>query len=468
MALALVTEEQLSASQRDTVKKARTAEQRANYDYTIALMQQILKENPGFMDGRRFLRETAIKKAGGPPKMLGALSSSVSNAGTIVKAQSAAKKTPLEALLLVEQVLAADPFNRQANTLLTQIGEELHCLEICYLALETIRRGAPTDLKNLHQLGDLYLKNKDPRAIEIFEAAVKAKSNDGESISKLKSAQATLTMLKGGWESAKSYRDVIADKDQAIALEQANKITRSDEAVDMLIAQNYEKLQAEPASVLIARKIADLYKQKGDLENALVYYNYTWDLTSKSDPGIERVIYELKLKQLDDLIKQWAEYIAANPDAPELPEHEQTLAGIRAQRAGIVLDECRSRVAKYPNELQFKFELGEALFTAGDIGAAIPELQASLRQPNIRLKAIVLLAKCFKSKGQFDIAAKRLEEAATEVVGMDDQKKELLYELGSVREEMGDQAAALEAFKQIYEVDYGYRNGEVARKVESA
>jgi hypothetical protein len=49
---------------------------------------------------------------------------------------------------------------------------------------------------------------------------------------------------------------------------------------------------------------------------------------------------------------------------------------------------------------------------------------------------------------------------------MDNVKKEVLYEKGLIHEEMGDKSAALECFKQIYEVDYGYL--DVARRVEDS
>jgi len=49
---------------------------------------------------------------------------------------------------------------------------------------------------------------------------------------------------------------------------------------------------------------------------------------------------------------------------------------------------------------------------------------------------------------------------------MDNTKKEILYEKGMIHEQMGDPTSALDCFKQIYEVDYGYR--DVAQRVESS
>ena len=49
---------------------------------------------------------------------------------------------------------------------------------------------------------------------------------------------------------------------------------------------------------------------------------------------------------------------------------------------------------------------------------------------------------------------------------MDGTKKEVLYEKGLIHEQMHNSSAALDSFKQIYEVDYGYR--DVAQRVESS
>ena len=66
----------------------------------------------------------------------------------------------------------------------------------------------------------------------------------------------------------------------------------------------------------------------------------------------------------------------------------------------------------------------------------------------------------------FDLSIKQLSDALSDLHAMDHIKKEVLYEKGLIHGEMGDKAAALDCFKQIYEVDYGYR--DVAQRVESS
>jgi tetratricopeptide (TPR) repeat protein len=79
---------------------------------------------------------------------------------------------------------------------------------------------------------------------------------------------------------------------------------------------------------------------------------------------------------------------------------------------------------------------------------------------------LLLLGRTFDAKGMSDMAVKQLSDANADLHGMDNVKKEVLYELGLIHEKIGDQTDALDCFKQIYEVDYGYR--DIAKRVEDS
>ena len=85
-----------------------------------------------------------------------------------------------------------------------------------------------------------------------------------------------------------------------------------------------------------------------------------------------------------------------------------------------------------------RYELGEQLTNAGEYRDALPELQRARQNPNARLKAMNLLGRCYRELGMLDLAAKQLEDAAREMMVMDEIKKEIIYNLGLVYEQMGD------------------------------
>ena len=132
----------------------------------------------------------------------------------------------------------------------------------------------------------------------------------------------------------------------------------------------------------------------------------------------------------------------------------------------VAINEARARVERNPTDKQVRFDLGQAYFNAGMYTEAIPELQQAKSNPNIRIKSMLLLGRCFERKNMNDLAQSALAEASKELAIMDNTKKEILYELALVNEKMGRQEQYLEALKEIYNADYGYR--DVARRVESS
>src|SRR5690606_14915131 len=125
-----ITEKELPQTQKALYLKAMSAVQMNNMDYAISLLQAVLKENPGFVDGRRLLRECELKEYGGKKK--GGLFSA---GGPGMKLQSVAKKDPLGALPLIEKELEKDPANEQANDLLFDVCLKLEMPETAAFAL---------------------------------------------------------------------------------------------------------------------------------------------------------------------------------------------------------------------------------------------------------------------------------------------------------------------------------------------
>src|SRR4026209_1637806 len=105
---------------RELYQKGTQALERQNFDYAIAILNQVLQKEPGFFDCRQALRAAQFKKAGPSTgffkKMLGGASSSP----LIAKAQLSLRKEPLEALQTLEQVLSSDPSNSSAHKMLAE------------------------------------------------------------------------------------------------------------------------------------------------------------------------------------------------------------------------------------------------------------------------------------------------------------------------------------------------------------
>jgi tetratricopeptide (TPR) repeat protein len=127
---------------------------------------------------------------------------------------------------------------------------------------------------------------------------------------------------------------------------------------------------------------------------------------------------------------------------------------------------AEARVRAQPNEGEFRYDLGEALYKIGQYKRATEELQQSLKQPSVRYQALNLMGLAFMKRGMLDFAVKQLALAQSELLPMDDLKKEIAYNLGLAYEVSKQAEKALDQWKMIYEVDMGYR--DVAARVEAS
>ena len=254
----------------------------------------------------------------------------------------------------------------------------------------------------------------------------------------------------------------------AVALEQQSRVVRSEEMIDNLLAELHAKAEAEGESCTVdtARRIAELHEQREDWENATNWFNYAASLSNNSDMALVRKASDLQIRQFDLAIDAREQFIEANPGTPESEGYAAELESLKKQRADLALEAARSRVDQNPTDLQLRFELGEILVDLENWQEAIPELQKARQNPNVRMRAMSLLGQCFTARGMLDLAAKTLSDAVAELLVMDAVKKDVIYNLGLVYEKMGDAQKTVDCMKQIYEVDYGYR--DVAKRVESS
>jgi tetratricopeptide (TPR) repeat protein len=463
--MAVKSEKDLPESQRASWLKAMSAMELRNYAYAIQLLQAVLRAHPDFLLGRQLARKAAVAKFGGKRSVLGTLS----GAGlSLMKMQSQVKKDPVAALDPIEKMLDADPYSPQANQLLKEAALAAKMPELAIFALETIVVGNPKDTKTMHELAKLYMENAQPsKAGDVYGRILEINPNDLAAIKGGKDAAAAASMQRGGWEREETtYRDLIKDKEQAIALEQQGRVYRGDEMIDFLLGQLSEKYTQDPQNLDTARRIAELYEEKNDLENAVTWFSYAAQLSHYTDFALVRKVSDLRIKQLDDVIGRLEESLSANPDGAESSQHALQLEELKRQRAELFLDEAKKRVERNPTDLQLRFELGEILVSLGNYKDAISELQRARQNPNVRLRAMNLLGKCYTERRMFDLAASILSAAASELLQMDNVKKEIVYNLGLVYEKMSQEEKSIECMKQIYEVDYGYR--DVAERVESS
>jgi tetratricopeptide (TPR) repeat protein len=463
--MAVKTEKELNEAQRSLWLKAMAAIELRNFGYAISLLQGILKQEPRFLTGRQLLRRAEVAKQKAGKKSFFNISTAPI---TVMNAQREIKKAPQRAVEMIEKILEGEPYNRQANLALKEAAVAAGWPEIGVFALQTLLEENPRDVKLLHELGLLYHQTgqSDEEAF-VYNLINEIDPLDAAALRLGKDASARASMSTGGWTQAESYRELIKDKDVAISLEQQSRMQLSGDALDRQIAELEAQQQVKPQNVDLARRLGMLCEQKDDIESAIKCYERAVELTGSSDAGLIRKLSHLKMRGAERDIAAHEEFLAGHTkkDAAHAKRSEE-LQAAKKKRAGILIEEVKKRLERNPTDLQLRFELGEHFVNAQRFREAVPELQRARQNPNARLKAMNLLGVCYRELGMLDLAMKQFEDAAREITTMDPMKKEIVYNLGTVYEKMGEREKSLNCMKQIYEADYGYR--DVAERVESS
>lgn len=456
-----ISDKELPQSVKSFWLKALSAVEVKNHAYAVSLLQAILKDNPGFLQGRELLRKCEGVLTGGPKKKQKIFG--MDSGGPGMKLQSTAKKEPAAAVPLIEKELEKDPYNDSLNELLHDCLVKMELFDSAAFALETVRRSHPDNTKIMHKLALFYLERVKPdKAGEVYNDILKVEPTDAKAIKGSKDCAAQHSMQRQNWSENTNVRDLMRDQSELQELEASNRagmtMDQMLEKRDRLIGRYNE----DPNHLGNAKELANIFEQLEDWENAATFYDWAFSL-SNGDAALKAKGRQMSDKFIAQQIKTLQAGVDADPNNEEL---RAQLDEVVKSRAMEMVANAKQRVDENPTDPQLRFELGVALYNAGDHSAAIPHLQQAKSNPHIRTKVLLLLGRTFKAKSMYDLALKQLSDALADLHGMDHIKKEVLYEKGFIHEEMGDKAAALDCFKQIYEVDYGYR--DVAQRVESS
>jgi tetratricopeptide (TPR) repeat protein len=454
---------EISRDARVLYNKGTEAASRENTDYAIALFSQVLEKEPGFFECRKALREAQFRKAGGSGGgFFKRMWSGAGNSPQVAKGQIALRTNPVSALAIAEQILNGEPYNSGAHRIIVEASKILDLPCTGALSLETLLKNSPKDKSVAIEFAEaLAASGGDASQGErILSELLRQSPNDGELSKALKNLSARKTMDEGGYSALEggqgSYRDILKDKKETLSLEQEKRVVKSEDVTGKLIGEYEARLRTEPNNLKLVRSLAELYTQKKQFEKSLELYDRIKNSEMGNDPSLERGI-------ADTIVRRF-EFQAEQLDAAA-PDYADQLAKIEAEKLAYQVAECQKRVEKYPTDLAIRFEMGVLYFQIGKFSEAIGEFQKAQGNPHKRLAAMSYLAQCFAKRKMFDSAARLLQNAIKEKPVFDDEKKELVYNLGCVFENMGKKDEAMEQFQIIYESDISYK--DIAAKVDA-
>ncbi len=441
---------------REQYEKGRLAFERNNLDYALTLLTRLLAQEPALYPAREVLRAAQFKRGKGG----GLFRKVLGSAPKLVQARLALRKHPRDALPLLEEVLNSDPQNLEAHKLLAEAALAADLPRTAQLSLEIAYKQAPQDRHVALPLARLLAAaGQGARAEAIITALAAAHPHDPEITQAVKDVAANRTLAEGGYAALEggqgSYRDILKDEKEAVALEQEKRDHKDASAAAQLLAEYRARLEQEPDNLRLLRALAELYAEQNQFDEALTCYARL-QAAETGDPTLERAVAQVRERRFDHLM--------AHLD-PADPDQAARLEALRREKQEFQLAAARARVEKYPHDLQLRYELGRLYMDLGRITEAIQEFQKAQNNPHIRIQALYHLGECFARRRMYDLAARTFENAIREKPILDEEKKTLIYALGCALEAMGKKAEAIEQFKLIYEADIGFK--DVAARVDA-
>ena len=361
-----------------------------------------------------------------------------------------------------EKMLAKNPFDIPGNKLLASAAETLGMWDVVALAYEEIAAAEPKT-ENYRLLVNAYMNDEDgERAEKAVNAALKKFPGDGDLQELARQVSVKMTMKKS-WDDDGDYRSKIADKEKALELEKKSRVVSDAESAAAEIPKLLESAQADPENTQIFRDLSRCYKIAGDLNAAIWAIQQARKTTNgKTDATLEKLEHSLTTENYESCIRAAEKAVAENPGNKEFADY---LEQLRAAEKNYKLQAIKTLVEKYPNDYNYRYDLGLMLLANGDVNGAIRELQLAQRSPKNRHLAMLNLGRAFIAGGKYDLAADQLAVAKSELGMMNDMKKDVIYELAHALEKSGKRDEAVAEYKTLYMADSTYK--DVAEKINA-
>ncbi len=452
------TIEKLPRKTRELFEKSMAALERGNTAYALDMLKQVITVEPNFLLARKNLRiaQTKLALAKKPTATTHQLSS-IKGCFTLMGGQGKLAKDPKAALAAAEKLMDLDPLNISFLKFYDAAARAADLLPASIQTLEVVKPYFVKDVAFLRLLAKAYMDANQPGgARDCYATVVQLRPGDQQAIKDLKDAAAVATIKTGNWDDTKSdYRKKLKDQKLAQQLEQEHKSVQGSSDTEALIKARLKDIEREPQNMNFRRALADLYVRATRYDDALQALDDATKAAGRSDPQIERTASSIRVKKYDALIAD----ARAKGD-------EAAAAATEKEKADFIYSDAVEMVKRYPNDLQFRYELGCQYYLRGMYNEGIEEFQLAQRNPQRRTRALYYLGLCFKAKGLRDMAFEQLKKAASEITLMDEIKKDVTYEMGILADEMGRKDEAIDYFKKIYEVDIKYR--DVAQRIEAS
>lgn len=435
----------LGPKQQKLAENARAALELGNLDYAIEACQDILAECPGATSIRRLQRVALLRRAGSANTFTARLRGWL----LILAGARRAKQNAEQLITFAGTVLTVDPKNVRALGWLAEAAQALSLPETAVFALEAVRELRPEDWENALALGAALIEIGRPGdALQLADSVLKLRPVDAAAQDLMRRASVAQTIHDGSWASSPAPRDQLASK-PVVALSRpvADVVTPWD-WTQRLIDEALERIKEEPENLTHYRTLVNGYRRLGRWEQGLDWIRKARALgLGAGDVALDREEEELQAMTLERRFRE-AEAMLARARDDEDARERWTKA--RSEWLGFRISQCRSTLHLNAGDHATRHALAKLQLELGEADLAIAEYHQIEAVPEFRVSALIGLGRALKRKRRFNDAIEYFSAAKHELVGMDDVRRDIIYELGGCLLLKGDIDGAMAEFKSIH------------------
>lgn len=439
--------------------RARKVAETSNFDYAIDMYLEGLGCAPGALhEGHIKLRELALLR-----QSMGGKKPSV-----MEKVRRMRGKDPLEKMLNAEYMFAKDPEHLPyAEAMLIAAKDGGYNKTAKWIADLVFQANNAAKKPSLHTyilLKDCYSAiGEFERAIIALQRAAQLKPNDAQLADEYKNLSAELTVSRGKYDQDGDFRKAIKNRQAQEKLQSQQGIVKSDNYRLSAINDAREEFKQQPG---LTRNIFNLAEALADLETdeaeneAIELLEKTYD--DKKDFSFRQQAGLVKIKQIR---RKTREAKTALENSADDTGADSRLKELSEELARTELEHYQLCVENYPTDLAFKYEYAVRLMRDKQYDEAIPLFQEAQNAPGRKITAMDKIGYCFFMKGWFTDAIDVFRQAINSYQIKDDGiAKELRYNLARCCEKNGDEAEALEIYRKIAQLDFGFK--DVRKRVD--
>jgi len=377
-------------------------------------------------------------------------------------------RTPLEQMLNAEYLFAKDPDHTPyAEAMLkaaVEGGYHRTAHWIANLIFQTNNAIERPSLQTYLLLKECYkAMGQYDKAVAACQRAVRMRPDDKDLADEFKNLSAELTMSRGKYDVEGDFRQSIRDRDTQARLYSQDRMIKTEDYRLSAVEEARKAYAKEPSLAknvfTLADALADL--ETDDAENEAIQLLRDAAEAQKDFQFQERAGL-LRIRQIRRKLRAARKQLKARPSEPaaQARVRELTEALNRTET-----EHYRLCVENRPTDLSAKYEYGLRLMRNERYNEAIPLFQDAQKDPRRRISAMDKIGYCFFMKGWYADAIDVFSRAIDSYEIKDDAiAKELRYNLARAHESQGDLDRALELYRRIAQLDFGYK--DVSERVD--